>query len=143
MMLRLLKKSLEEGLSYLKRECGAHKQSAASGQCEDVLLNQSTLEELAERVGFVFALMPKDFGSSRFVTSPKSYQKWGKSSVRNVAEIGNNKGVPKDAPFWNLLNCKLALPHPRSQSPSAPDVRSSSRRRKHPKWMVPLYAVFF
>src|ERR1035438_5811876 len=28
---------------------------------------------------------------------------------------------------------------PRSQSPSAPDVRSSSCRRKHPKWMVPLW----
>ena len=31
-MRRLLKKSLEEGLSYLRRECEAHKQSAASGQ---------------------------------------------------------------------------------------------------------------
>jgi hypothetical protein len=55
-----------------------------------------SFNNMAERVGFVFALMPKDFGSSRFVTSPKSYQKWAKSSVQNVAEIADIEGVPKD-----------------------------------------------
>jgi H+/Cl- antiporter ClcA len=58
---------------------------------------------MAERVGFVLPLIPKDFGSSRFFTSPKSYQKWGKSSVRNVAEIEDTKSVPKDASLWNVL----------------------------------------
>jgi hypothetical protein len=61
------------------------------------------IKELAERVGFFFALMPKDFGSSRFVTSPKSYQKWAKSPLRNVAEIGDKKGVSKDASLECIL----------------------------------------
>jgi hypothetical protein len=61
---------------------------------DELSASQLSALKLAERVGFVLPLIPKDFGSSRFVTSPKSYQKWGKSPVRNVAEIEDKKDVP-------------------------------------------------